>query len=480
MRDAILTASSLSAFGDCARIWDVFAARGMGAGAQASDPEDTTPVASFARPGRHRVLARRPGHDRRRRPRPHPHPLVPAKATFPGFPKTIRVDRRGRFRLRFRGPAPRGRRPRPAQREQGAGERTATGDLRQPLLQGARQRQGLDPGEAVEAQPEDPPAQPAHQDAPGRGALQRIGLLAGDAHVHAAAPLAPLSHNRHIERARRITLAAVRQLALALSLLMLVAAAPVAAKTITGGKRADRLRGTSKADIIRGGRGNDRIAGRGGKDKLFGQRGRDRIDGGRGNDRVDGGASADRLKGSSGRDRVRGRGGNDRLSGGTSADRLTSDSGDDTVRGGTGNDRLAGGPGGDKLFGDLGNDVIFAGRPTGADGTGDDLFGGAGNDRLRGDTGIDRVEGGPGNDNMTGGNDEDDLVGGTGNDRIDARDGAEDTIDCGPGEDTVLVDVSEDGVTDCETVVFPPGLPSPALAAATPLARFSSAPWRFL
>ena len=85
--------------------------------------------------------------------------------------------------------------------------------------------------------------------------------------------------------------------------------------------------------------------------------------------------------------------------------------------------------------------MLFAGRPTGPDGTGDDLFGGAGNDRLRGDTGIDRVEGGPGNDNMTGGDDEDDLVGGTGNDRIDARDGAEDTIDCGAGEDTVLVDV---------------------------------------
>ena len=58
---------------------------------------------------------------------------------------------------------------------------------------------------------------------------------------------------------------------------------------------------------------------------------------------------------------------------------------------------------------------------------------------------------------MTGGADEDDLVGGSGNDRIDARDGAEDTIDCGAGEDTVLVDTAEDGVEDCENVVFPPG-----------------------
>ena len=51
MRDSILTASSLSAFGDCERVWDVFAARGMGSGAQTSDPDDTSPVQSFADPG---------------------------------------------------------------------------------------------------------------------------------------------------------------------------------------------------------------------------------------------------------------------------------------------------------------------------------------------------------------------------------------------------------------------------------------------
>ena len=104
MRDAILTASSLSAFGDCARIWDVFAARGMGSGAQASGPEDTTPTASFADPGASACSPGGPGTTAPPATRP-PSPLVPAKATFTGFPKTIRVDRRGRFRLRFRGPA---------------------------------------------------------------------------------------------------------------------------------------------------------------------------------------------------------------------------------------------------------------------------------------------------------------------------------------------------------------------------------------
>ena len=42
---------------------------------------------------------------------------------------------------------------------------------------------------------------------------------------------------------------------------------------------------------------------------------------------------------------------------------------------------------------------------------------------------------------------------------IEARDGSEDTIDCGARIDLVVVDSAEDGVVDCETVVFPPGLP---------------------
>lgn len=60
---------------------------------------------------------------------------------------------------------------------------------------------------------------------------------------------------------------------------------------------------------------------------------------------------------------------------------------------------------------------------------------------------------------MTGGRGEDDISGGAGNDRIDARDGDQDSIDCGPGEDTVLVDTVEDGVVDCENVTGPPDPP---------------------
>jgi len=57
---------------------------------------------------------------------------------------------------------------------------------------------------------------------------------------------------------------------------------------------------------------------------------------------------------------------------------------------------------------------------------------------------------------LTGGDAEDAIIGGAGNDRIDARDGFEDTIDCGDGEDTVLVDEVEDGVINCENVISPP------------------------
>ena len=118
---------------------------------------------------------------------------------------------------------------------------------------------------------------------------------------------------------------------------------------------------------------------------------------------------------------------------------------------------MSAGSGNDILFGGNGDDALFAGGPGRSATAGDDLFGQAGRDRLRGDLGNDRIDGGPGGDNITGGRGEDDLVGGDGDDRIDARDGEQDTIDCGPGVDRVLVDSLEDGVFDCETVDRPAG-----------------------
>ena len=74
-----------------------------------------------------------------------------------------------------------------------------------------------------------------------------------------------------------------------------------------------------------------------------------------------------------------------------------------------------------------------------------------------GGAGADILYGGKGNDKLVGGSGEDLLYGGPGNDTIDARDGAQDLIDCGDGVDTVIVDAQEDGVFNCENVVYPKG-----------------------
>lgn len=96
------------------------------------------------------------------------------------------------------------------------------------------------------------------------------------------------------------------------------------------------------------------------------------------------------------------------------------------------------------------------------------LFNGrAGNDSLYGRDGDDRHNGGLGADALVGGADNDVLKGGlgadtvygdnpevpteTGDDTIDVRDGEKDTVDCGPGTDTVFFDEGIDSVTNtCE------------------------------
>jgi len=101
------------------------------------------------------------------------------------------------------------------------------------------------------------------------------------------------------------------------------------------------------------------------------------------------------------------------------------------------------------IFGGAGNDRI-----DGAAGN-DEINGGAGNDRIDGGTGNNVIDGGNGNDRITAGTGETDITGGAGDDVIMARNGQADLIDCGDGNDTVVVDAAEDGVFDCETVVFP-------------------------
>lgn len=105
---------------------------------------------------------------------------------------------------------------------------------------------------------------------------------------------------------------------------------------------------------------------------------------------------------------------------------------------GGGPDRLVGSKGPDRLKGMGGNDL---------------LVGGAGSDILIGGRGADVLRGGPGRDsfNMRNGVE----VAAPGRDRIDARDGGQDSINCGAGRDRAIVDAFEDGVYNCEKVKEP-------------------------
>ncbi len=85
----------------------------------------------------------------------------------------------------------------------------------------------------------------------------------------------------------------------------------------------------------------------------------------------------------------------------------------------------------------------------------DQIHGHGGNDRLYGRAGADCVHGGGGNDVLRGGAGEDELHGGPGSDVVLAADGEADTVDCGPGADTVTADAG-DQLTGCETSVAPP------------------------
>jgi Ca2+-binding RTX toxin-like protein len=193
--------------------------------------------------------------------------------------------------------------------------------------------------------------------------------------------------------------------------------------------------------------------------------------GGAGDDRLSGTQSADRLFGEEGGDNLDGKGGNDTLDGGPGENYYDDGAGDDTITGGPGNDTLTSGPGRDSFSGGDGNDsvdyrartagvtITLDGQPDdGEAGEGDnigadieDVSGGSGNDRIVAGaqpTGT-RLHGGPGNDTITGSPQEDRVEGEEGDDTIDTRDGRYDSVDCGPGNDTLLADPG-DGASNCE------------------------------
>lgn len=117
------------------------------------------------------------------------------------------------------------------------------------------------------------------------------------------------------------------------------------------------------------------------------------------------------------------------------------------------------GPRGGRIVGTRFADVVLGGG--GADristGAGEDqVIGSAGADTISGGPGVDWIEGDEGGDRLDGGSGADHLYGGAGNDAITARDGTRDTIDCGPGRDTVIADKVDVVAKDCERVLRVP------------------------
>jgi Ca2+-binding RTX toxin-like protein len=128
--------------------------------------------------------------------------------------------------------------------------------------------------------------------------------------------------------------------------------------------------------------------------------------------------------------------------------------GDDIIIGGNKSKDLV-------IVGHDGNDIINASAGD------DDLCGGNGNDQLNGEDGNDRLVGdsflckaevgpgsAPGMDNIMGGAGNDILIHGNANGNYDDSDGKRDLIDCGPGDDTAMLNISidHDEAVNCEHI----------------------------
>src|SRR5689334_14971075 len=207
-------------------------------------------------------------------------------------------------------------------------------------------------------------------------------------------------------------------------------------------------------------------------------------------DGADSATASGTVNGGAGTDSIRGGGGADTLDGGDGRDTVDGQAGNDTVRGGAGRDLLIGGAGKDVLEGGADTDTASFEDHTAAvivtldnaanDGQAgeadrvasevENVIGGSGDDTLVGDAGANDIDGGEGGDVIDPGAGPDFVDGGAGNDRISARDGAQDRIQCGDGNDLAVVDAF-DTVIGCEDVqssralmpdVDNDGVPSPA------------------
>jgi Ca2+-binding RTX toxin-like protein len=128
----------------------------------------------------------------------------------------------------------------------------------------------------------------------------------------------------------------------------------------------------------------------------------------------------------------------------------------DTMRGTNDRDNMAGRGGNDEMFG--GNsDMMRSGNGA------DIMRGESGRDRMYGGADNDTINGGPFGDRIVAGTGTDSVVGENGADQIDLRDGVQDSVRCGNGNDTVVVDLADTlgrpddflALMSCENVVEP-------------------------
>jgi hemolysin type calcium-binding protein len=132
----------------------------------------------------------------------------------------------------------------------------------------------------------------------------------------------------------------------------------VAAKTLKGSPKGEKLVGSKK---------RDKISGRGGDDLIKGKRGRDKLGGGGGNDTLNGGKGRDRLRGGPGEDVLLGGRGRDKIFGGAGRDQINMlegveqpSPGNDVIKARDGGlDEINCGDGNDTAYVDRAEDGVF-------------------------------------------------------------------------------------------------------------------------
>jgi Ca2+-binding RTX toxin-like protein len=282
-------------------------------------------------------------------------------------------------------------------------------------------------------------------------------------------------------------------LMLAMVIVALVVASGAAfAATIRGTDGDDFLEGTRNDDRIYGRGANDTVEGYGGNDRLFGNDGNDVLAAMRERDNLFGGIGEDALQGGKGRDELNGGDGDDTYGFGMMYEGLGNvhyyehSWGDDTIaadasgtdtldffyyfeyRSGVVVDLVATATGDEAKRGKSTLNFPATVEIENVYGThvsySPDVVHGSPSDNLiRTFDGDDEVHGRGGDDDLGGGYGDDTIYGDEGGDTIDVADGdAGDSVDCGPGTDTVEVDatipegdatpVPTDHVVNCETV----------------------------